>query len=1688
MKRLLTYLTVAIIMLMVPIGTQAWNSLNMRGGSYDWNSNDTGSAFTKEDGNTFTKEVTPTSAGNYYFRIYCDDEGDRKQWGPNSDSNDEQIALGSTVNAYQNKTNKAFYFSAEKDVTYIVTAIYKQVDGTWRWTIKVEKKTTASFKKGLYIYGEKYDGTNPSYLHYKLQPVVGTTDEYYFDLFAARLTMSGCNNGNTGNGISDEDNMYFDLNESTFKLAYVANDGGSVTSYGASAGGGIWKLKSTNAESDQTGKKDFGGNYWQLYNVENGGGYYRFYIKVDADGKPSKWWYTSHDDAYVAYKLGESSDWTIDGFYYGKKNGTSFNGNYFGTTNFTQNEDFCFIVGGVWFKRRKSENNQTYTKNISTDASGLNDLKFEYSDGVYLVELNPTRTDYILKGASPTTPLTVQIIGSAVTPTTITSTDFNAWDLEQRVQMPYNEQEACWKLTGQKLTSGKLMRFLARNVKYDNFGEDGNVPGNGVDTWNNNYVNRNVVGSSETPTGTNIAFTGKTGLYTIRFYAEEDATGNVTYRYTLELEEEINDPDATLSPGTDGGEYISYKDESVVLTVTLDDGATKYGYACSTTAGQQPGNDRTDTNFGKLTYDGTNIKLNDGVVASNSNTVYITIQGKDDDGNVGNVHTYQYTFRNSEAPVGFTPAGGFFINRAIVTAKKSNEDNPGFKWKAGFSTKEEALEAGKDEQNLNDTRNGSDELGGTLSLSTPGWLVVKDDAGNISAAYFDFTYSTSENYKNFWNNGTVSQVVQTGGGKGALNVFLKKNDNLTDLSVYAYNWTLDQELKNGTYVPEQGVDYSQVGNRDPYVALSDYFPGQHLDNTRTMVIDGDTYYYYTIPQGNLREGDKVAIIVSQGESGVERDDDHAVATQTTEDGTIVPTSNNEDPMFFYMPAVDDNYDTDTGNKNKNYIFEVTADGSRTIFFNLPDNSWLNGYPFCHAWSSTNNASLARKDLKWGTSAEYASYDAASGLYFFNVPIGMDRIVLSSTSVSDDQTVDITYKGGRVKYTIASSKNSDNKTRNVTSSTSGVPSADVSELTAFLEKDPTTTVVTEKYPNGEDYVRNAPGDLTVKLDPTWGGHVEPLEQSGGDLEVVEEVSIANWSGFPVSSNSEEYNNYEDADKYGYKKLINGGTKLSQTVKGLNADKSYTVQAIVRGLGENGKTVTLTLEGATTEKEVAKLRHAGGDANEGYGYAVRGSEITKTGRVEYLNPGDLTDKQEGTGWKKIEVTAKPTQAGWLTISIEGNEWFDLADMTLLEEANTDHGFRTTATYPAGEFTGQAVDATSDSYTTNWYADYRDRVSTSNEQKNNAYSFFDRGKDWNAIVYASDHTVIALDNSLLTAYKDGEKEVDLSTQQHRHPYNVVAVDGDGNKTCDVVYLTDLGGAGETSGTNYYITSHNFGISDNFTTKKVIFDRNFNTATTTLCLPFAITANDLKTILNGGTGTGDVKIYTLNSADLAKNTIEYQLIADEANIAAFTPLIVKGQVAGEHMKNAELLTKEDYEISFEPSYNSLNSTYVVDDNNNTTAEFNGVTTMTGFYTEGDADGRHWKNFLFNAEDGDDFGKFVWAEPWESHFSGYIKPFRCYMTLWGDAADGDAKEFSVVWNDTPAEPIVEKPVDEPVDEPVVEPEEPGSETTGIASIEQLLKKGNVYTVDGRLVSRNMIAGGLQKGIYMVNGKKFVIK
>ena len=560
-------------------------------------------------------------------------------------------------------------------------------------------------------------------------------------------------------------------------------------------------------------------------------------------------------------------------------------------------------------------------------------------------------------------------------------------------------------------------------------------------------------------------------------------------------------------------------------------------------------------------------------------------------------------------------------------------------------------------------------------------------------------------------------------------------------------------------------------------------------------------------------------------------------------------------------------------------------------------------------------------------------------------------------------------------------------------------------------------------NGEDYWKAAPGDLSNKLDLTWG-----------NATMTDEEEVSHWSG------GNGVIKHIKKDQY----------PLNQTVAGLDKDKTYTVQAIVRGLGENKATATLTVVGATTGTETINLRNArGGDegSDEAANLSRKGNVVNKFGRVEYIEPmeTEFTQKVASVGWAKVEAAAKPTSEGKLTIKLESSgDWFNLSNVTLLESANTTEGFRTTASA-----TATSVD---ESTVSNGF-DFRARDISSTWKKNNAYSFFDRGKNRNAVIYANYHTVIAMNPDLLA---DVPQNNALKAVDRRHPFNVVGSDENDAKvgTAKALYLTDMGYGGDAvSPVDYDQTGNTTGYSRSGYTfmpkfalkaQDVIFDRQLGGETykpqTTIMLPFEITVTELKEYYGD-----NVKVWKYAGHSLEKKTIQFTEVKETETTEANTPYILTG--ANGTLDSRKL-------SSGEKSVKVVAAIQKIEQHTATSAGgFTGSYKYQDIPRTATINGKNLTHFAFNPLT----GKFQVI-----HKNGAaMKPFRAYFSVPVVIEENNnAPAFTVIFDDT---------------------------TTGISeSVQVNVEPTNVYTLGGVLVARNGDLSRLPKGVYIVNGKKVI--
>ena len=562
----------------------------------------------------------------------------------------------------------------------------------------------------------------------------------------------------------------------------------------------------------------------------------------------------------------------------------------------------------------------------------------------------------------------------------------------------------------------------------------------------------------------------------------------------------------------------------------------------------------------------------------------------------------------------------------------------------------------------------------------------------------------------------------------------------------------------------------------------------------------------------------------------------------------------------------------------------------------------------------------------------------------------------------------------------------------------------------------TTVDTSdagSYPNGADYWQATPGDLTRLLSPTW-----QLDGSTGTRT--------------ATNSRESWNGGNDNTIY-----LASGEKIYQTVTDLEAG-TYTVQAIVRG-----GAVPIHLE--LNDTEVGSVTLTGDGAG-----AV--ASINPFGRCEHLE--NMQESTSARAWHKLEGSATVSAGGSLKIAIKANGGADVDDVILLKNANTTSGFRTTAsTLPTdyGPF------------------DYRRRqVSGAPEQRqNNAYSFFDRGKNQNAVIFANNSTVIAMDPDKLA---DVEQNATLRAQDRRHPFNVVGTTEQdaGTGVAKALYLTDagydesdanclpIGYVNSSKGNNsaaYRAHGYSFCPGIPFYAEDLIFDRDMSQVTakkTTCMLPIAITPAQLKAYYGS-----DLKVYKWSSR--SGNDLTFAQQSDATELNANEPYIFWNAEGTFDSRNGQTAGKTDGKFHI----GAITST-----NHNAASShsgFPGTYAYMKVLRYGDASGVGTDDVSNAAETRFGYNASSGVFSVVSASGANLKPFRAYFVVPVTDAAAGARQLNIFFDD--------------------------SIITGIDAVESTATtSGDIYTIGGVLVAKDGNMSGLPKGIYIMNGKKYVVK
>lgn len=573
--------------------------------------------------------------------------------------------------------------------------------------------------------------------------------------------------------------------------------------------------------------------------------------------------------------------------------------------------------------------------------------------------------------------------------------------------------------------------------------------------------------------------------------------------------------------------------------------------------------------------------------------------------------------------------------------------------------------------------------------------------------------------------------------------------------------------------------------------------------------------------------------------------------------------------------------------------------------------------------------------------------------------------------------------------------------------------------------------------------SAYGDFTYYLTPHW--------KDAYDKEVPTTTVTDNWNGKSATVNT-----------------IAAGTTISQTVNLLTAGQGlYTVQMIVRG--KPGATATLQLEGSDfygdegeegdesegdesegvesggteqtepTEKPKLIGNKSASDSKTFEGYDAQGT-VTTDGYVEHLLKTDTKN-----GWQKLETVASVGEKDTLTISLtaEGGE-LQLSDVTLLCNANTP---------PVVYKNKDGNIISTDYYPTIWTSAPTGKDVTeydlTDRRGANEFSFFDRGDNRNAVIYADKNTVLGMSENTYNVAVPTEYK--SSPAKHRPIFR-----GEGSDVQTVLPFENVTGHAlvwEDEKPDKWVNNNTWGTSaQQITWDRFFWNRKFTGTSkgsgerNTIFLPFAMDANLIENIFGAG-----AKIYKISSVDAPKLTVEGTPVPrtdpntreEVKGTKPNVPYILQLPEAKDGVwYNDKLVT---YYSKFDSKSTDIKSTEKGDQ-----GQFVGVYKYTNITSKSDGT---YDYYGYDAESNGIFNFF-------SNEGADFKPFRAYLKIKTTAGSKPFYYF-VVKDD---------------------------EATGIEDVRTtaLSEDAPVYNLQGQMIRQAGQHAPLPKGLYIQNGRKFV--
>lgn len=1612
-------------------------------------------------------------------------ESTNNSWFLNNNNNSvTQVTVGGDAVTASSDYNQSGYnykvngLSTSSSTTYTFKLTYNNSDVSHsQLTITSNTSSagggtsTTTNQPGIYLYGSDF-GTDK--LTYKF--LRKNDNEYHFALYAGSMKCKAQKYEQD----QAETEVTPSWNGRTFQIAYIDADG-NQTVYSPSASYD-YKL---NKDDNTAGEAKTPGTSSNTWKIEDNGGMYDLVVKVDSVGKPTSWYYESDPNRLVSYKASSTSNWTTEGFLYCVKDNntlaTGYCNNFFGTIPMVKDKEFKFIVGEYWLGQKWGS--ETYGKNVAI--GNAPNLHSPY-DGTYPIELNFTRTDYQLAG-NDQTPLRIFMIGSALNSSL--DDDFTKWNPSDATELVYDPNEQRYKGTVTLAKNGQF-RFL-RDIHSSgpattlelNFGEDGNAPGKGGDTDFNNYVAYNSTSSN----GNNVVFNPETNIYNVRFYIEAGTAmssfnwNSAKYRYTIELPARLN---ATITPPTATVNYAASLTPKVSVVGT-DAPKRKYAF---TIDGSNPTIDATtglgtgSTVVKKYDYDPV-VPTNDiyTFYMSTADTLtYIDFDGKEHtlDGNTvtvkaqavkavtsdgtttysleGDIATGTYVFKTA----GIKPTAGSYT---ISVTNENQTDKPSInKVTATVTVKNEKGE--DDGVDVYYTIDGSDpakvgnagarlvkgrkiEVYGIYNLehdaenyNAKNYIRVAiagseplegddfDDGGKTHASCaYDLTCSTSEgeyiNYRDGYTSREKSPENKTYGGK----------DHIV---VYIIPWSSDSKIHvqddGDNSVSDSQTDlrvpiiyaYENIVNKDGVVESKALTHATHTINIFTDLAEGLPTKKNEVDPKNNPPYFWYYVDLDPDEGYKEVNIEMGYYDLMTDKVTFTPATiaNVHNDMFLIYDVATGQIKDVTHEFTGEHFYTTGVGGTKSEAANPKDDEHFIYVQVPEAWTiNDNSVKVLQKDgseLSGATVTPQGSAETSclSKVYKITVPKTLDEgaeltIQPYHGDKGSSQKLTINYvNGGYYFY--------ESKTHNTTVAPL-VFCADAKgdhDQRPYGHRDVNHTLETQPGLRVQETGYMGYGDYTYYLTPNWD--YSPNTES-------KTTSVTNnWNGKSATVNT-----------------IAAGTTISQTVEGL-PDGQYTVQMIVRG--KENATATLQLVGSelqdyvkneeTGEEELVVVgKKSNFDPKTFAGYDAPGT-ITTDGRVEYLL------KDTNNGWQKLETVASVGEEGKLKISLtaEGGE-LQLSDVTLLRNANTPPEVvgKDDAKNPIYEYHPTIWTTAPTGKDVTEY-DLTDRRGA------NEFSFFDRGDNLNAVIYADKNTVLGMsENTYNVAVPTEYDKLDKSSAKGRTVFR-----SEGSQVTTGLLFTNAKGKAlvwddkpnawvndYTWGTTVYSTWGSFSWNRKFLGTK----RDGPGARNTIFLPFTMDENRITAIF------GDkAKIYQITSVDTKNLTVKGEQVKQTnpetgesvIGTAPNVPYILELSEAKDGVSYNQSLTTwpskyDDYSIG-------------------TQGQFVGVYKYTNFQSKSDGT---YDYYGYDAERKGIFNFF-------SNEGADFKPFRAYLKI-NKSAGSKPFYYFVVSDD---------------------------EATGIEGVSAttLSEDAPVYNLQGQMIRQAGQHAPLPKGLYIQNGRKFV--